>query len=239
MSFLTLVRHAQGSFFADDYDRLSELGIEQARRLGGYWAERGTQFNEVYVGPRVRQQRTAELVADCFRQIGAAWPEAVVLDDFDEYDFNNILRRLAPELARLDRDFGGLCDQFRQSESNGDRERSFQRMFEAVMLHWLTAPNMLVELEAWPAFQERVRRGLGRICERDGSGRRVAVFTSGGVVGTAVQIALAAPDRAALELNWRSRNCSLTEFVFTRGRLSLDSFNAVPHLTDKAMWTYR
>ena len=42
-----------------------------------------------------------------------------------------------------------------------------------------------------------------------------------------------------LELSWRLRNCSLTEFVFTRGRVTLDSFNAVPHLGDAARWTYR
>jgi broad specificity phosphatase PhoE len=73
---------------------------------------------------------------------------------------------------------------------------------------------------------------------KPGSGRRVAVFTSGGVIGTSVRLALAAPDRTAMEVNWRVRNCSLTEFVFTTGRFSLDSFNALPHLEDPTLWTY-
>lgn len=239
MSFLTLVRHAQASFFAADYDQLSGLGQEQARRLGKHWVERGFAFDEIYAGPRARQQHTAELVGDCYRQAGLPWPDPVLLADLDEYDFMNILRRLAPELARQDRDFGGLLERFQASAANGDRESSFQRMFEAVMVHWLTAPSVLAEMESWPAFQARVRRALSQICERPASGRRVGVFTSGGVIGTAVQIALAAPDRAALELNWRSRNCSLTEFVFTRGRITLDSFNTVPHLADMTLWTYR
>ena len=59
--------------------------------------------------------------------------------------------------------------------------------------------------------------------ERAGQGRRVALFTSGGFIGCAAQWALAAPDRTALELNWRIRNCSLTEFVFTRDRFTLDA----------------
>jgi broad specificity phosphatase PhoE len=66
------------------------------------------------------------------------------------------------------------------------------------------------------------------------------VFTSGGFIGTAVQLALdGPPDRMALEMSWRIRNCALTEFVFTRERLTLDGFNAVPHLEKPELWTYR
>jgi len=42
-----------------------------------------------------------------------------------------------------------------------------------------------------------------------------------------------------LELHWRLRNGSLTEFAFTRDRFTLDSFNTVPHLDDPALWSYR
>jgi hypothetical protein len=35
------------------------------------------------------------------------------------------------------------------------------------------------------------------------------------------------------------RNCSLTEFMFSHDRMSLDSFNAIPHLEDPALRTYR
>jgi hypothetical protein len=54
-----------------------------------------------------------------------------------------------------------------------------------------------------------------------------------------VQNVLNAPERSALEINWRVRNCSLTEFTFSRDRVSLDSFNAIPHLDDPALQTYR
>ena len=67
----------------------------------------------------------------------------------------------------------------------------------------------------------------------------MAVFTSGGVIGTTVQSVLAAPDRTALEVSWRTRNSSLHEFVFTKGRLTLDTFNALPHLPNPELWTYR
>lgn len=62
MSVLTLVRHGQASFMAEDYDRLSPTGEEQARRLGRYWTSRGIVFDRVCHGPAKRHIRTAELV---------------------------------------------------------------------------------------------------------------------------------------------------------------------------------
>jgi broad specificity phosphatase PhoE len=238
MSVLTLVRHAQASLFADNYDVLSPLGETQAQLLGEFWARRQIDFDEVYCGPRARQKQTAEIVDSAYTQAGRTWPEPVVLPELDEYDLGSLLRKLAPDLARQDATFAVLLESFRRDENSPDRARSFWKMFEALTSHWATAPGPVAGLEGYPAFRNRVERGLRIIMEKPGTGRRVAVFTSGGVIGTAVRLALAAPDRTAMEVNWRVRNCSLTEFVFTTGRFSLDSFNALPHLEDPALWTY-
>ena len=168
-----------------------------------------------------------------------AWPRPIVVAELDEYDFINIVRTLAPELARQDREFGGLLERFEQSAANGDRESTFQRMFEGLMIHWLTAPAVLGELESWPSFQlasaPRPGSDLRTARRRPAHGgfhvRRLHRHCRASGPGCA--------GSTALELNWRSRNCSLTEFVFTRGRITLDSFNTVPHLTDTALWTYR
>ena len=45
MSTLALVRHAQASFFADNYDQLSPVGEQQARLLGQYWVKRQMRFD--------------------------------------------------------------------------------------------------------------------------------------------------------------------------------------------------
>src|SRR5262249_6034478 len=115
----------------------------------------------------------------------------------------------------------------------------FQKMFEELMTRWVAGELHAPGVETWAAFRERVERGLRRIVRQPGSGRRVAAFTSGGFIGAAVQIALRAPDPAGLEVNWRVRNCSLTEFLFRGERLSLDTFNAIPHLEDPALWSFR
>ena len=239
MSSLTLVRHAQASFFADDYDRLSALGEKQACLLGDYWARRGQTFDEVYTGPRARQRQTADLAGARCAAAGLPWPAPVVLAELDEYDLDGIRHRLLPELVRDNAAFAELVECYRRSVGGPEHARSFQRMFEVLTVHWLTAATSAAGLENWPAFRDRVRRGLRHVTDRPGRGRRVALFTSGGFIGTAVQLALGAPDRTALELSWRLRNGALTEFVFSGDRLTLDAFNAVGHLEDPALWTYR
>ena len=238
MSVLALVRHGQASFFADDYDRLSPVGESQARRLGDYWAHRDEPLTEVYVGPRHRQRQTAELVGDRFRRAGLAWPEPVVLEELDEYDLAGLIDRMAPALAERDVAFDDLMSAHRLSTGEPERVRTFQRMFERLLAYWQEEPAV-DSVESWPAFRDRVGRGLDRITSRTDRGRRVAAFTSGGFIGAAVARAVDAPDRTALELSWRLRNASLTHLMFTPGRLTLEDFNAIPHLTDPAEWTYR
>jgi hypothetical protein len=56
-----------------------------------------------------------------------------------------------------------------------------------------------------------------------------------------VAAAMNAPPAAAVELNLRIRNSSLTEFAATPRRHHLVSFNAVPHLDthpDRSLITY-
>jgi broad specificity phosphatase PhoE len=239
MSVLTLVRHGQASFFAERYDQLTPLGERQARLLGEYWARHGLRFDEIYTGPRSRQRRSAEIAGAAVREAGHPWPDPIVLDDLDEYDLRGLLHQLAPQLASRNEEFARRTQVYQTSATPIERLRSFQQMFEMLLHHWQETQESSLELEHWPEFRDRVRGVIEQVTSRSVPGRRVAFFTSGGFIGRAAQWALAAPDRMALELNWRVRNGSLTEFVFRKDRLTLDGFNAVPHLDDSSLWTYR
>jgi broad specificity phosphatase PhoE len=109
------------------------------------------------------------------------------------------------------------------------------------VLHWQEASASLgsFDVEPWPEFHKRVRRGIGRLVATPGRGARVAAFTSGGFIGAATQVALDAPHRTALELSWRLRNASLTDFVFSSSRFTLDGFNNVSYIEDPELLTYR
>ena len=72
-----------------------------------------------------------------------------------------------------------------------------------------------------------------------GKGQNAIAFTSAGTVAASLHRALKCPNEVALALGWRVWNCSLTGYAFSRDRFSLDQFNAMPHLSDRADWTYR
>ena len=67
----------------------------------------------------------------------------------------------------------------------------------------------------------------------------MAAFTSVGAVTACLQVSLGCSDRTALDLGWRVRNCSITDFLFSGDRLTLEGFNAYPHLEDPTTVTYR
>ena len=213
MSTLTVVRHSQARPFDSDPDQLSALGEEQARTLAEYWKRIGTTFDEVWSGSLQRQRQTAELAA-------GRPPE--ISDDWNEYDANGILHHFAPPY---------------ELEPGADRNRKFQKVFEPAMLSWLAAEEHPT-VETWGVFRDRVLRALRRMQEGP-SNRNVVLFTSGGPVSVLVQTAIGAPERSFLEINWRVKNCSITEFTFSRERISLDSFNSLPHLERPEMRTFR
>lgn len=138
-----------------------------------------------------------------------------------------------------DPDFRNLVEAWDQNKSGPDRDRHFQRMFEPAMLVWLAGSPAIPGMESWQEFHARVERGIRRMTDGESRGRRIVAFTSGGPIGVTVQLAMQAPQRSGLEVNWRVRNCSLTGIVFSRDRFTLDTFNAIPHLDDPALWTYR
>lgn len=210
MSTLTLIRHGQAGG-----DRLSPLGEQQARALGEWWLRNRVEFDEVYSGTLGRHIGTERTVAGVFAEHGRRWVSVEARAGWNEYDAPGVLRGMDPAQAG---------------------PAAFQRMFEAAMLEWLEGKTA-AGVEPWPVFRDRVRDELARITH-GGGGRRIAVFTSGGPIGVCVQTALSAPDRSFLEVNWRVRNCSVTEFVFGGGRLSLDSFNGLAHL-HAALHTWR
>lgn len=239
MSQLILVRHGQAAFLTDDYDRLSPLGEEQARRLGEYWTLRNVTFDAVFTGPRKRQRDTGRIVCEQYSRAGMPIPELMELPEFDEYDADGIMTHLLPQLLERDVRFRQLHEAFAASATDAERRRNFQKRFEVITLAWLRGEALSPNVESFRDFHARVQRGLRHIQQSSASGSRVAVFSSGGAISVSTQLATRAHEDMVLEFNWRIRNGALNEFVFSKDRLSLDSFNAIPHLDDPALHTYR
>lgn len=236
MSRLILVRHGQASFLSDDYDKLSSLGVRQARRLGKHWHDQGLTCDAVFCGPRLRHRETAASIQDCFHRAGQQWPDAVVLPELDEHHVDQLVMKRRQQLASYSLGLRGLVAALDTAENDVDKHREFQRLFEAAALLWAAGESF--DVEPWVEFQTRVGRALDDIVGQPGRGRTVAVFTSVGPVTVAVQRALQCSDQIALQTGWRLWNCSTTEFAFSGERFTLDCFNSLSHLS-RTEWTYR
>ena len=240
MGRLVLVRHGQACAFTEDPDRLSETGWEQCRVLGRYWKEHGIRFDLAFHGTLRRQRESYEAVAREYGDNGVDFPVATVLPGLDEYQAQDVIAEIAPRLAATDTSFAPLWQAWLDGRDTADRNRPFQRMFEAVMERWVEGKMQEPGLEPWTQFRERVEATLAQLRGTPGRGMRLVAFTSGGPIGVALQSCLGAPARAALDINWRVRNSSLASFLFQGSRFSLDGFNETPHLaTSPELVTFR
>jgi broad specificity phosphatase PhoE len=239
MGRLLLVRHAQASFLAADYDRLSPLGERQARLLGEYWAHRSIPFDRIFSGPRARQKDTARIVASAYATGHVPFPDPIVMGEFDEYDGERVLRTSLPQLVESSSSIRELHVAFLNSPGPSEQRKNFQKLFEVVIGKWVDGKVVVPGIESWPEFCARVDRGLSKIVSGAMSNEQVAIFSSGGPIAVAMQRALHLSPRDTVRTSWMSRNCSYSEFLFSADRFTLSAFNAFPYLDDSELWTYR
>lgn len=237
MSVLRVIRHGQASYFADDYDNLSPLGEQQARALGQYWIEQGQEIDQVVVGPRRRHRQTLEGVAAVFREAGRDWPEAQEIAEFDEHCGQEVVQQALPEW--IEQESVARPEFARLTERRPEDLRLYFQAFREITRRWsrdeLPTP---AGLEKWADFRARVNRGLRRITDGAEQDQTIAVFTSGGPVGTSTGLALELPNEKMMELSWRVRNAAYADLVVNDKDLTVDCFNVYPHLADAGLVTY-
>jgi broad specificity phosphatase PhoE len=224
MSTLYLIRHGQASFGALDYDDLSARGRHQASLLGASFLKAGMRFDACWSGTLRRQQQTAGEVGERYREAGLDMPAPTETRAFNEYDYEAVLRALVPLIVKEDPAFIHDVDNMLA------HRRGFQKVFGRVMARWASGRDRMDGLPTWLAFCERVNTGIREITNGGGSGRCVAVFTSGGPIAAAVGNALDLDPEKAVGLSWQVVNASVTRFKFSPGRISLDTFNEYGHL---------
>ena len=258
MSRLILVRHAQASFSPDpsrafdDYDRLSELGHQQAEALGEELVAAGVALDRVYTGPAARQRQTAEGVASVYARHGRPFPELLTIGALEEHSGATVVRRALAEPAyEADRVRLGIALEAagmrsgtagadaREAAAHVDPTRAYFAVFQRVTRMWARRelPEALAD-ESWQVFRARVEAGVRQILAESGRGTTVAAFTSGGPIGSTVARVLGLDDERALELAWTVENATLTELLFSEGRVSLKSFNAQPRIGAPELVTY-
>ena len=206
MGHLTLVRHGQASFGADDYDQLSPLGQRQSIRLGEYWREVQNRastaqaqdilnFDAVLMGSLKRHRQTWEGIAegaqlDITPQV---WP------GLNEYDSHALIETIHPEpLAKPD---------------SPEMYKHHFRLLRTALQKWMAGETSPKGMPSYAEFAQGIQDVLTHV--RTNYQGRVLVVSSGGPISTAVGQVLAAPADTSIELNLRIRNTALTAVSYT------------------------
>lgn len=223
---LLFVRHGQARAGTDDYDRLSDRGRLQGRRLGEWLAGTGHRFDRIVVGGMRRHRQTLDEIAAAYADRDLVLPDAELDAGWDEFDHHAVF------------------DGFARSHPNHPSLRAAQEgglmglgaMIHAALSAW--AEDRVPDVpERWSEFGARVQAAGARLAA--GAPGETLVVTSGGVISRLAQAALSLPDRAAVDLNLSLRNSGLCEFQIRPYGLALGTWNALPHLHDaRELWTY-
>lgn len=204
MTELLLIRHGQANAEATDevsYDRLSDLGRQQAIWLGEWLQTTGMGFDRIVHGSLSRQRDTAALAFDRNAEVDPRWDEISYFILSTVYAEHH--GHVAPNVPE-----------------------DFADYFAGLMATWSVdaLPNAP---ERWADFKGRV---LAALEDQAAQGGSAAIVTSGGVIGMAVASALDLGPEGMAHLGVAVENTSLHRLVWRGGRWRLLEFGATPHL---------
>jgi broad specificity phosphatase PhoE len=221
MPELFVIRHAQASFGAANYDRLSELGHRQSRALGEALAERGVRPDAVAVGSLTRHRETLDgILAGLGMEM-----EPEVHDGLNEFDFTALLNARFRDTPAPD-------------NMHTERKSHFRTLRDTV-LAW-QRDEIADPPETWAAFAARVEAARQSLLKP--GARQVLAISSGGPIGQLVAATLDTPPEQQIRLQLQTRNCGVTRFVYSAGgAFYFHGFNETPHITaanEKELLTY-
>lgn len=219
MASIYFIRHGQASFGTDNYDKLSELGLEQALLTGQYLQSTDVTFDAMYSGDMVRQCETAEQVRKAYEQKGKITPELQIDDRLNELDADAIVKKLLPYVLKQQPE---LNEWIQQIATN---KKSFQYILRACFKFWQKFDGDIEGLEPWSVFYGRVKACIDHIMAEQGSGKTVAVFTSGGVIASVVQYALGLTDEGNYQVFEPVINASVTHCKYSKNQFTLNYYN--------------
>ena len=238
MNSLFLIRHGQAGT-RDDYDRLSPLGRQQAQRLAEFLLREGIAFDRVLAGGLRRQQETAEIVCEALAAAGAPPPQIEVDPRWSEFDLDQVYAGIAPQIAAHDAEFRAQYEEMltRIRAGDGAIHRQWTPADTAVVRAWVEG-RYGFEGESWAEFVGRVQAAL-RDAAANGA-QRTAVFTSATPAAISVASTFSCSDPLPiLRMAGAALNTNLTILDIRGGVPALACFNAVPHLGEPALRTFR
>jgi broad specificity phosphatase PhoE len=223
MSELYLVRHAQASFGATNYDQLSDLGHQQSRWLGEHLGMRGISFDTLVVGDMQRHHQTMDGICAGMDRDGS---DRLVLPGLNEYNFTEMTEAYGIHY--------GDDPLYQQIAADPSDRKNYYRLLRKVLTVWTQdkIPNVP---ETWVDFKARVDDAQQQIQAMADSGKNILAIGSGGSISTFVGLVLGIPDENIFDLNLQYKNTAISHFFFNIKKMNLTGFNGVPHLDTNEM----
>lgn len=207
MPHITLVRHGQANTEARDeagYDRLSDLGHQQARWLGAHFEATGERFSRVLSGTLHRQIDTA-------KSMGAERHAPLVTDPrLNELHYFT--------MAQLYEAQTGLPTPTTREE--------FATHMPRLLGAWEKG-EIADAPESHADFTARVDALIDEVATSEG---RALLVTSGGVIAAVLRRVLGLDLLAWSQVTLAIMNSSVHRIHIMNGRPMLAHFNAIPHL---------
>lgn len=211
MAELFVVRHAQASFGAADYDVLSDLGHEQSIALGRALRAQGIAPT-VWVRGEMRRHR--ETLEGIWQGMGITDGEALIHTGLNEFDFKSLLD------ARFAKGGG-------PENMHTDRKTHFKILRDTV-LAW-QHDEIENPPETWAEFSGRVEAARQMLVSHGKAS--VLAVSSGGAISQLIATTLRAPAATQIELQLQMRNCAVHKFIHSSsGAFFLHGYNETPHI---------
>lgn len=205
MSHITLIRHGQANSHAKDeasYDKLSDLGHEQAAWLGDHLRGTDTHHMRLYTGTLRRHIETADGMA-----MGMTPTRDARLNELEYFT-----------LATLLEEQHGVPFPTAQGSFTGHLPKVFSAWKDG---------KLEGTPETYAHFHDRIRDVLAEIAQGDGP---ALVVTSGGLISMAVAQSMGLDIPAMSRVALAIMHTSMHRLHPIDGHLSPVLFNAVPHL---------
>lgn len=230
MGAIYLIRHGQASFGKADYDKLSELGVEQSQVLGRSLRARLPVVDAVYSGAMRRHRQTAEY---CMAGMDTQH-EVRIRGGFNEFDHQQMLECHKPIYSNRLLMMADLARTL-------NPKRAFQQVFEEAAARWVSGQYDHEYVESWPAFRARCVQAVQDVAFESGKSKTSLVFTSGGPITAICQHLLQIPDVHVFALNRTLANAAITKIIYGEQGLHLSTVNEHAHFegAHRELLTYR
>ena len=215
MASIILIRHGQASFGAANYDQLSDLGRRQAQLLNNYFSNCGITLDAIYCGTLERQRQTAEIAT----KSQLAETPFHIDPRFNEIRNDEQFEFLLPELIKRNPSVAKLVEKAKSDS------KSYQKVLEQVFQMWVSSNDDDSEIQSWQDYSAKVEEAVKDLVKREGSGKNIGLFTSGGTIATIVSQVLGLDGSFAYRFYEPVINASMTRLLYNQEKVSLSSFN--------------